>query len=49
MTDDTITDAIKKLLTEEVLGECYHEGRMPINCGYLCMGGENHERKRKRT
>ena len=37
MTDDTITDAIKKLLTEEVLGECYHEGRMPINCGYRCV------------
>ena len=32
-----ITDAIKKLLTVEVLGECYHEGRMPINCGYRCI------------
>ena len=33
----TMTDEQKKLLTEEVLGECYHEGRMPINCGYRCI------------
>ena len=33
----TITDDQRKMLTEEVLGECYHEGRMPINCGYRCV------------
>ena len=27
----------QQFLTEEVLGECYHEGHMPINCGYRCV------------
>jgi hypothetical protein len=33
----TLTDEQKKMLTEEVLGECWHEGSMPINCGYRCI------------
>ena len=32
----TITDERRKRLTE-YLGLCWHEGRMPINCGYRCV------------
>lgn len=27
----------QQFLTEKVLKECYHDGRMPINCGYRCV------------
>ena len=32
----TLTDERRKRLTE-YLGLCWHEGRMPINCGYRCV------------
>ena len=31
-----LNDERRKVLTE-YLGECWHEGRMPINCGYRCV------------
>lgn len=32
----TITDEQKKLLTEEVLGECWHDGTSILMAGYHC-------------
>ena len=31
-----LNDERKKVLTK-YLGLCWHEGRMPINCGYRCV------------
>ena len=31
-----LTDERRKVLTK-YLGLCWHEGRMPINCGYRCV------------
>lgn len=31
-----LNDEIRKVLTK-YLGLCWHEGRMPINCGYRCV------------
>jgi hypothetical protein len=31
-----LTDERRRALTG-YLGECHHEGRMPINCGYRCV------------
>ena len=31
-----LNDERRKALIE-YLGECWHEGRMPINCGYRCV------------